>query len=234
MHNIKQIIAELTAYKDELEWFEFKTDLYDPDTIGEYVSALSNAATLKGRCFGYLIWGVHDKTHGCIGTKFDYNRNIDNEPLQHYIARNVCPDLNLEFNEEFINKKRIVIMAVPSASKVPTAFKGVRYIRIDSSKVNLIKYPDREAALFRVLNFGYPSLTNTEAEYQDLTFKQLFIYYGLKGIALKKNTFKKNLELLTDNGKYNLLAQLLSDNPHIPIRFTLFNGKTKASTMYAV
>ena len=38
----------------------------------------------------------------------------------------------------------------------------------------------------------------------------------------------------TPNGKYNMLAQLLSDDPHIPIRFAVFNGKDKASTMYAV
>ena len=56
----------------------------------------------------------------------------------------------------------------------------------------------------------------------------------MKGIKLKKNTFKKNLELLTPNGKYNLLAQLLSDHPHIPIRFALFAGKDKTSTMYSV
>ena len=31
-----------------------------------------------------------------------------------------------------------------------------------------------------------------------------------------------------------MLAQLLSDNSHLPIRFSLFKGKTKASTMYAV
>ena len=40
--------------------------------------------------------------------------------------------------------------------------------------------------------------------------------------------------MLTPQGKYNLLAQLLSDNSHLPIRFSLFKGKTKASTMYAV
>lgn len=53
------------------------------------------------------------------------------------------------------------------------------------------------------------------------------------GIKLREDTFKENLELLTPDGKYNMLAQLLSDNPHINIIFSLFNGKTKASTMYA-
>ena len=51
---------------------------------------------------------------------------------------------------------------------------------------------------------------------------------------LNQRTFKKNLNLLTADGKYNVMAQLLSDNSQIPIRFGLFTGKTKASTMYAV
>lgn len=67
-----------------------------------------------------------------------------------------------------------------------------------------------------------------------MTFDQLFLYYDMKGIKLNKKTFKTNLELLTKDGKYNMLAQLLSDDPHIPIRFAAFNGKDKTSTMYAV
>ena len=96
------------------------------------------------------------------------------------------------------------------------------------------KHPEREAALFRVLNYGPATILNTASRYDDLTFDQLFLYYDMKGIKLKKTTFKKNLELLTPDGKYNLQAQLLSDNPHIPIRFSLFSGKDKTSTMYAV
>lgn len=78
------------------------------------------------------------------------------------------------------------------------------------------------------------SIEKTASEYQDLKFNKLFAYYGSKGITLNKKTYKKNLNLLTSDGKYNVMAQLLSDNSQIPIRFGLFTGKTKASTMYAV
>ena len=67
-----------------------------------------------------------------------------------------------------------------------------------------------------------------------LSFERLFVYYETKGIRLRENTFKKNLELLTSDGKYNMLAQLLSDDPHIDIQFLHFNGTTKGSDMYAV
>ena len=180
------------------------------------------------------MWGVNNDTHELTNTTFDYHVDVANEPLQHYLARYVTPDVNFEFKEEIIEGNRVVILFIPAAHTIPTAFKGVRYLRIGSSKVNLMKYPEREEALFRVLNFGLPSIENTESEYQDLTFEQLFVYYGVKGITLNRQTFKKNLGLLTPQGKYNLLAQLLSDNSHLPIRFSLFKGKTKASTMYAV
>ena len=72
-------------------------------------------------------------------------------------------------------------------------------------------------------------LKDNEYEYWEL-----FVYYASKGITLNKRTFKKNMGLLTEAGKYNLLAQRLSDNSYIPIRFAIFNGTDKASTMYSV
>lgn len=125
-------------------------------------------------------------------------------------------------------------MSNAAASKSPTAFNGIRNLRIGSSKVNLNKYPERESQLFYILRVGLPTICNTESEYQDLTFDKLFVYYASKGITLNKRSFKKNLGLLTENGKYNLMAQLVSDNSYIPIRFAIFNGETKASTMYSV
>lgn len=81
---------------------------------------------------------------------------------------------------------------------------------------------------------GFPSISNTESEYQDLTFDKLFMYYQSKGIVLNKRTFKKNLGFLTATGKYNVLAQLLSDDSHFTIRFALFSGDDKTSKMYSV
>lgn len=48
------------------------------------------------------------------------------------------------------------------------------------------------------------------------------------------DTFKKNLSLYTEDGRYNILAQLLSDDSHIPLRVAIFSGKTKADNMYSV
>lgn len=41
----------------ETEWLEFKHNNGTERQIGEYISALSNAAALAGQRNGYLVWG---------------------------------------------------------------------------------------------------------------------------------------------------------------------------------
>ncbi|MDD3888838.1 MAG: hypothetical protein PHT79_09365 [Syntrophomonadaceae bacterium] len=39
---LERLLDELRALPHETEWVEFKQDRYDPQEIGEYISALSN------------------------------------------------------------------------------------------------------------------------------------------------------------------------------------------------
>ncbi|MCD8054098.1 MAG: putative DNA binding domain-containing protein [Lachnospiraceae bacterium] len=234
MGDLKQTVKELISAETEEEWFDFKENWYEPAGIGEYISSLSNAAAMLGKEYGYLIWGVNDKSHEIVGTAMDYRKDVKNEPLEHYLARQLMPDIAFLFQEIKINRRRIVVLVIPAAHQVPTAFNGHRFLRIGSSKVNLNKYPEREARLFDILRNGFPTIENTEADSQELTFRKLFLYYEDKGIILSKKTFKKNLGFLTKDGKYNLLAQLLSDNSQIPIRVSIFKGRDKTSSLYSV
>ena len=228
------IIQSLLEYPREQEWFEFKANWFEPNAIGEYISALANAATFHGQNFGYLVWGIDNDTHAIVGTTFDPTMEVKREPLMHFLARQLSPDTAFDFHELEMEGKRIVLLEITAAKAVPTAFANVRYFRIGSSKVVLMKYPERETALFQVLRVGQPSLSNTEALRQDLAFTKLIVYYASKGITLNKRTFKRNLGFLMPDGRYNLLAQLLSDDSGVAIRFAVFNGKDKTSTMYAV
>lgn len=234
MSEIIDIINELREYDSEREWFEFKENWFAANELGEYISALSNSAAIDGKKFAYFVWGVHDETHGIKGTNFNFNQDVNHEPLKHYLARQFTPDINFIFNETVIEGKRVVMLTIPAAKSVPTAFMNERYIRIGSSKEKLRKYPEKEAYLFEVLRHGLPTLENTPSVYQDLTFEKLLIYYGAKGIKLNVETYKKNLSFFTEDGKYNLLAQLLSDDSHIPIRVAIFSGVSKADNMYSV
>ncbi|HPA92386.1 MAG: Divergent AAA domain protein [Candidatus Methanofastidiosum methylothiophilum] len=229
-----KLINNLIEYKTEEEWFEFKENWFEAHGIGEYISALSNGAVMRDKEYAYLVWGIQDGTHEIVGTSFDFHMDFKKEPLEHYLARQINPDVSFSFKEIEIDGKRLVVLEIPCAAKIPTSFDGVRYIRIGSSKVNVAKYPEREAKLFESLRKEKCSIQSLESEYQELTFERLFTYYAGKGITLNAKNFKKNLGLFTKDGKHNLLAQLLSDDSHIPIRISVFTGETKASPLYSI
>ena len=234
MKNLEDVVRNLVQYKNEKEWFEFKANWFNLDEIGEYISALSSSAALEGEKYGYLIWGVDDKSHEIVGTEFDQDMEINNEPIKHYLARNCNPYINFKFDNVKIDGKRVVVLSIPAAETLPVAFKNERYIRIGSSKEKLKKYPQKEPLIFKVLDSGKPTIVNTPSQYQDLSFEKILFYYKSKGIILNEETFRKNLGLLTDDGRYNIMAQLLSDDSHFPIRVAVFAGKTKADRLFSV
>ena len=75
MSDIKKVVKQLIAYKNEEDWFEFKDSWYDAVGIGEYISSLSNAAAMHGKEKAYLVWGVNNDTHELTNTTFNYHKN---------------------------------------------------------------------------------------------------------------------------------------------------------------
>jgi predicted HTH transcriptional regulator len=76
------LVHELCALPKETEWVEFKENNDNPEEIGEYISALANAAALQGKAFAYLVWGVHDAEHDIVGTRLDpFTIKVGNEEL---------------------------------------------------------------------------------------------------------------------------------------------------------
>lgn len=232
--NIQQIVNDLRAYDDEQEWFEFKENWFQPEILGEYVSALSNAAAFHYKKYAFFIWGINDITHEIVGTTFNQYCDYNKEPYQNYLARNLSPSINFQFEEDTIEGKRVVVLIIPAATEIPTSFREKRYIRIGSSKCNLKDYPKREIELFKILDGRTETIETIASKYQELTFQKLFGYYGSKGIILNQDTFEKNLGLRNEEGQYNMLAQLLSDDSHIPIRVSIFDGETKGSNLFSV
>ena len=87
--DIKQIVLDLCALSDEQEWFEFKENWFQPEALGEYVSALSNAAAFHYKKYAYFIWGVNDTTHEIVGTTFNQYLNITRNRIR-IILREIC------------------------------------------------------------------------------------------------------------------------------------------------
>lgn len=147
------LIRELRNLPHETEWVEFKVNHHEPKTIGEYVSALSNAGALHDKTHGYILWGVEDGTHDIVGTDFfPAVAKKGSEPLETWLLQLLKPRIDFRFHEVTIDGKRVVIMEIDRASRHPVAFAGVEFIRIGSTKRKLKDYQEKERALWRVFD----------------------------------------------------------------------------------
>jgi predicted HTH transcriptional regulator len=136
----------------EAPWLEFKCNNADPTRIGEYVSAISNAAALHDQEEGFAIWGVEDVSGSITGTTFDPNTaKIGGQPLLMHLAQLLSPAIRLEVSECSIDARRILVMRVAAATTAPVAYKGERFIRIGESVTRLQGRPE-ERVLFAKLD----------------------------------------------------------------------------------
>ena len=71
MENLERLVSELRKLSNETQWVEFKCNNYDPQMIGQDISALANSAALLEKSYAYMLWGIDDQTHEVVGT--DYN-----------------------------------------------------------------------------------------------------------------------------------------------------------------
>lgn len=148
---------ELTALLDRLcrephetEWLEFKANNYEPQLLGEYLSALSNAAGLAGKPRGYLVFGVEDQTHAVVGTQFDPHsvKAKGNQDLLLWLAIGLQPNVGFEVHVLAHPKGRVVFFEIGPAWDRPVRFYGTPFIRVGTSKTELHKHPEKERALW--------------------------------------------------------------------------------------
>lgn len=130
--------------KKENRYLEFKSNWQDPEKIGKYISALSNGACLDNQDFGYLYFGVQDKTLKVTGTTFDSGMQVKgNQILELYVRQFVSPKIPFEIIEfNYRDKERIVVFKIPAAREEPTFYAGIPYIRVESAAVDMRPYKD--------------------------------------------------------------------------------------------
>lgn len=147
------ILAELRKLPRETEWVEFKHNNDDADEMGQYLSALSNAAALSGKVQAYLVWGVDDTTHDVVGTRFDPSAaKVGNEELESWLLRLLSPRINFRFHIFEASNKRVVLLEIGAAFRHPVQFKSTEFIRVGSYKKRLKDFPEKERELWRVFD----------------------------------------------------------------------------------
>ena len=137
--NIYEIFHGL-RFQPEDEVVEFKKaeNNFDFDDLGKYFSALSNEANIRDKSFGWLVFGVHDKTREILGTS--YKNGVKSlQKLKHDIAQHITD--NNTFRDIFeltIEGKRVLLFQIPAAPRgIPIAWQGHFYARRGESLVAL-------------------------------------------------------------------------------------------------
>ena len=173
---------------------------------------------------GNIYIGVNDK-----GDIVGINGNIDllQRTIKDRIKDNIMPSTlglyDVIVSEKY-NKKYIKVI-IARGNERPYYLKGMGmtpdscFIRVSSSIQSMSNEMINNEFSKRTRN----SLKNIVSPKQDLTFSQLKIYYEEKGFSINNN-FLKQLNLYTDDGKYNYNAYLLADNNSISIRFGKYDG----------
>ena len=115
----------------EHEVVEFKqaSNDYKQHEIGQYFSAISNEANLKGLQYGWFVFGVNNKTKKIVNTDYRDTRGL--ETLKHEIAQNTSGGITFtDIFEVYDGNNRIVMFKIPaSVVAIPTAWKGHYYGR---------------------------------------------------------------------------------------------------------
>ena len=149
--------AELTALLDRLcaepretEWLEFKANRYEPQALGEYLSALANSACLQGRPRGYLAFGIEDGSHAVVGTAFDpqAEKGKGEQLLPLWLSLGLRPNVGFEIHPFTYQGERVVLFEVHPAFDRPVEFKGTAYVRDGTSKTELSKYPEKARTIW--------------------------------------------------------------------------------------
>ena len=129
---LSSILTTLRTLPAETEVVEFKEagSSYSFEKIGKYFSALSNEANLKGKPHAWLVFGVEDKHHRIVGSRFRTNRK-DLDSLKAEIAKKTTSRITfIEIHELATPDGRVVMFQIPAAPKgFPVAFEGHYYGR---------------------------------------------------------------------------------------------------------
>lgn len=150
---LRGLVAELRKWPGETPWLEFKENNSDAREIGEYLSALSNAAALEGKANAYLIWGVRDGDREIVGTTFrPTTAKRGNEDLENWLVRLLSPRIHFRFHETEIGERRVVLLEIPRASGRPVRFEGIEYVRVGSYRQKLKDHPQLERDLWRIFD----------------------------------------------------------------------------------
>ena len=127
----------LVGWENEVVEFKEAARQFSADKTGEYVSALSNEANLRGLASGWLVFGVSNARQ-VVGTAHLVELQ-QRQALKHHIHQSIDQGLTVrEVYEVMYSGKRVVLLEVPAAPRgIPISWKGDYRARAGESLVPL-------------------------------------------------------------------------------------------------
>lgn len=141
--------------------------------------------------------------------------------ISQRIANAIKPQIIPTIIMELCDDKNVIKVTVTGDERPYSAF-GKYYIR-SADEDREISPPQLRNLMLSVSD----SIVNIESNNQNLTFDQLKTLYAGNNLTLRENTFAQNLNLLTRNGTYNLMANILADANSYSIKVAVFRGTDK-------
>ena len=134
------ILDGLRHLEAETEVVEFKRaeNSFSDSDLGQYFSALSNEANLKGQECAWLVFGVDNRSHALTGSNYKPSRASLDE-MKKKVGDQTTGRITFdEIYELTVEGRRVVMFQIPAAPRgLPVAYQGHYYGRDGESLVAL-------------------------------------------------------------------------------------------------
>ena len=222
-NELLQILRKL-IHSWEYEVVEFKqaSNDYSQNEIGKYFSAISNEANLKGLQYGWLVFGVDNKTRTVQNT--DYRDTPRLESLKHEIAINATGGITFtDIFEVYDGGNRVVMFKIPAAvTAIPTGWKGHFYGREGESlsplsleeldRIRRQVKRDWSKQIIENSSIGYLDQAAIKTARENYKIKQNREHISAEIDAMSDEAFLSKLKLIV-GGKLTNAAMVLLGNP---------------------
>lgn len=199
----------------ESETLEFKKSTSE---LEKCVISLSSMLNKHGE--GTLYFGVAND--GTIIGQASINENTLRD-VSRKISEGISPQIIPHISLELVNDKKIIKVYVKGNDIPYSAFDKYYSRSFDEDK----KLSANELKKLFNQNGEFDKIVYEPAYNQNLTFETLKNLYINHGLKINEEKFNQNMGLLTIDGKYNRLAELLADENNTSILVVTFAGNDK-------
>ena len=188
--------------------------------------AISFLNTLNGT----IYIGVKDNGY-ILGVE-----NIDKvlKEIADIVTTQILPNPQelIEIGTKYVDGKSVIEVKVKKGNSLYYIKKYGRsatgcYIRVGSTSRSMTEEQIEERYI-TTLTIPQKSIIEMPVLRDDFTFAKLKNYLISKGFHISDDTFFKNFNLLTSDGKYNVMAEMLADENSNSVKVSVFKGKDKS------